>query len=484
MNYLKLSSVLAFMCIGSMSARADVAIYRVTGTPFVMVLPEGKAKVLPGKSIQYRIPTMGSLTLHTDTARIVKAPSRKYTFDRMLARAKSKADVDASLEAARFALQNGLLDSFYDAARQAWNIDPKNKTVRRLIAAQKTIKQPIGDAEATKKKLGDIIKRKGMKFAVSPHYVLMHDVPESTKTRGKSRAMVRLELLETVYKSYFLKFALENRSLKPPKERMMVLLFGKEKDYMHYVNLLDPKLKMASGFWSPKNNVAVYFDQGTSERHQSIRKAADELNKAKDDIIRRRLRGGRDIIQFANALDKIVEISREQSDVSVVSHEATHQLAGNTGLLPRGEVNLRWAHEGLATYFETPHGAGWGGIGAVNDDRLKWYRMLEKDREHSNIEFIVSDKIFDYSASHEGLVAGYGQAWALTHFLMETRFSKLVDYYDRITKVESDEDGNIARADLVAVFDDVFGDRRALESEWRTYMKDLKTDMDKLMDSL
>ena len=75
----------------------------------------------------------------------------------------------------------------------------------------------------------------------------------------------------------------------------------------------------------------------------------------------------------------MIDLERENSDIEVVSHETTHQMAGNTGLLPRHVQVPRWVHEGLATYFETPNGASWGAIGAVNDSRLKLYRVLASD---------------------------------------------------------------------------------------------------------
>ena len=101
-------------------------------------------------------------------------------------------------------------------------------------------------------------------------------------------------------------------------------------------------------------------------------------------------------------------------------------MAGNTGLLPRHVRIPSWVHEGLATYFETPNGAMWSGIGAVNESRLSLYRALERDREHSNIGFIVGDQIFDYAGSLGAKLHGYGQAWALTHFLMEKHFDKFI----------------------------------------------------------
>lgn len=469
------------------AAHADLAIYSLPGSNLLMILPEGNARVLPGKSINYSIPNMGRLTLHSDTTQIIKAPTHAQTFSKMLNQAKSNNDVDACLEAASFALKSGLIDGVMKAASAAWMVDSKNATVKRLVVAQKSMKKSLGDPQPTIDKMKSIIKRKDMKVVVSPHYVLMHDVPDTTKTtigrKKQNRAVARLKLLETVYKSYFFKFALEHKALHPPKKHMMVLLFAEEDDYMHYVSLLDPALKMASGFWSPKNNVAVYFDQGTTDGHQNIRKLADQINKKRDDLIRKRVKGGRDIIQFANTLDRLVEITREQSDVTVVSHEATHQLAGNTGLIPRGTLSMRWAHEGLASFFETPEGAGWGGIGAVNKDRLKWYNALRKDKKHSNIRFIVSDTIFDAAQSQGAQLHAYGQAWALTHFLMETRFPKLVEYYAKIAKIKPDEDGNIKRTTVVELFEATFGDIEALELEWRSYMGKLKTDLDRLLES-
>ncbi len=323
-----------------------------------------------------------------------------------------------------------------------------------------------------------------MKFAVSQHYVLMHDTDDHELDRKKrTRASKRLELMELLYASYFFKFALEGNLLPTPNEHLMVVLFGDQQDYDHYVHRLDPKLKQAAGFWSSKNNVAVYFDQGTTRHHLAVRQAADQLQGIKNGLVRARVRGSRDIVQFANALDKIVEISREQSDVSVVTHEATHQLAGNTGLLPRGELSLLWAHEGLATYFETPDGAGWGGIGAVNEERLNWYKALQQLPDESKLEFVISDKIFDYAKSSEATVAAYGQAWALTHFLMETRFADLMRYYEAVSKLEVSERG-IPRQKLVHVFVDIFGDLDPLEDEWRAYMRGLSTDTERLLEKL
>ena len=105
------------------------------------------------------------------------------------------------------------------------------------------------------------------------------------------------------------------------------------------------------------------------------------------------------------------------------------------------------------------------------------YRILESDRVHSNIGFITTDKIFDRAATLEGTLHGYGQAWALTHFLMERHFDKFIAYYRRLGEMPPDV---IMNPDvLTALFNETFGENHAgLDGEWRAYMRSLKTDVE------
>lgn len=156
-------------------------------------------------------------------------------------------------------------------------------------------------------------------------------------------------------------------------------------------------------------------------------------------------------------------------------------MAGNTGLMPGDAPVPVWAAEGLATYFESPKDAAWSGIGAVNKERLSWYRELERDRVHSNIDFIVSDKIFTRAATHGSALHAYGQAWAFTHFLMDKHFDKLVKWYMLIANKPKDKP--MTEEELVDSFNEVFGSRRGvLDMEWRQYMRALKTDLERVLE--
>ena len=84
--------------------------------------------------------------------------------------------------------------------------------------------------------------------------------------------------------------------------------------------------------------------------------------------------------------------------------------------------------------------------------------------------------MFDFAQSHGAIVHGYGQAWALTHFLMETRIDKFVAYYRMLGEMPAATPLN---PDLLfEIFTSVFGDdMKSLDQDWRAYMRALQTDM-------
>ncbi len=98
---------------------------------------------------------------------------------------------------------------------------------------------------------------------------------------------------------------------------------------------------------------------------------------------------------------------------------------------------------------------------------------------HSNITFIIRDEIFDKARTGRGVEFAYGQAWALTHFMIENHLKEFVDYYRILGDLPPDVKLNPEV--LESVFHRVFGsDLVFLDSEWRQYMNKLKTDIEKL----
>ena len=375
-------------------------------------------------------------------------------------------------------MKKRLLKEFYTGVKKTLEINPRHEASLNVERLKEQMDKPLPDSAALEAELKKLIKNNKMKIARSPHFILLHDTPEKKiEGRKRNRSEERLALLEQVYESFLLLFHAQDVELDIPRERMKVVLFNDHKDYLDFATGLSPTLASASGFWDPAMNVSFFYDHGSDEQFAAMERLQKELQKMADAA--KRARTGKEGIRFVNTLGLLLDVAQENADIEVVSHEATHQMAGNTGLFPRHVMIPSWAHEGLATYFESPGDATWSGIGAVNEQRLEWYRMLESDREHSNIDFIVGDQIFDFALTHGGKLHGYGQAWAITHFLLENHLKEFIAYYRMLGELPPD----IALSPelLTQIFDKAFGtDRKSLDAEWRSYMRTLKTDLQRL----
>ncbi|HJN09278.1 MAG TPA: hypothetical protein QF564_11350 [Pirellulaceae bacterium] len=132
----------------------------------------------------------------------------------------------------------------------------------------------------------------------------------------KTRAEERLQLLEKVYASFLLKFCLEGCELDVPTEHLKVVLFADKRDYLDFGRVLkNPSLSKASGFYAMKENVAVFFDHGTDEDYKTLARLSKKLQATKDQAIKRRIRGIKEFARFANTLQLLIQVSRENSDI-------------------------------------------------------------------------------------------------------------------------------------------------------------------------
>jgi len=117
-------------------------------------------------------------------------------------------------------------------------------------------------------------------------------------------------------------------------------------------------------------------------------------------------------------------------NIATVIHEATHQIAFNSGMHTRYADNPLWLVEGMAMYFETPDLSsknGWKTVGAVNDLRLGQFREFAAERRKADslATLIVSDARF---TDPEQMADAYAEAWALSHFLIRTKKEAYVKY--------------------------------------------------------
>jgi len=170
------------------------------------------------------------------------------------------------------------------------------------------------------------------------------------------------------------------------------------------------------------------------------------------------------------------DISRLLADVpfniATVIHEATHQIAFNSGMHVRYADNPLWLVEGMAMYFETPDlssKTGWKTAGALNDHRLDQFRdFVSSRREGDSLETLIgADGRFNDART---MPDAYAEAWALSDFLIRTRKEAYVGYLKTLAaKPRLIFD---TPAERLAEFRAAFGDDlKQLDSELLKYIK-------------
>jgi len=117
-------------------------------------------------------------------------------------------------------------------------------------------------------------------------------------------------------------------------------------------------------------------------------------------------------------------------NIATVIHEATHQIAFNSGMHTRYADNPLWLVEGMAMYFETPDltsKSGWKTAGAVNDLRLGQFEEFAAGRRKpdSLATLVRSDGRF---TDADQMADAYAEAWALSHFLIRAKKEAYVKY--------------------------------------------------------
>jgi len=117
-----------------------------------------------------------------------------------------------------------------------------------------------------------------------------------------------------------------------------------------------------------------------------------------------------------------------------IVHEATHQLAFNAGLHHRIGPTPTWVAEGLATLFEVDavreSGPQVTRARRVHAARLAAYRDGRRRAPKATLhDFIARDDMFQTMP-----VEAYGEAWALSFYLSETRGREYVAYLRAVAR--------------------------------------------------
>ncbi|MCI0680884.1 MAG: DUF1570 domain-containing protein [Gemmataceae bacterium] len=151
----------------------------------------------------------------------------------------------------------------------------------------------------------------------------------------------------------------------------------------------------------------------------------------------------------------------DEGERAAISHEATRQLLCATGVLPRLVNVPEWVQSGMASYFDTPHGALYPGVGLPSWSNLVSFKyFLRKNRlggepydimlrTISNQYFLEAQRTaederddLDKDKSNklkEEQDMARGTAWALVYYLMDQKkTSQLLQFTQELNNLPRD----------------------------------------------
>jgi hypothetical protein len=257
------------------------------------------------------------------------------------------------------------------------------------------------------------------------HYLVAHP-------QGKEAWAQRFEDL---YRSCMHYFRLRGLHIREPEFPLVAVVWGCREDFLHYASAQGTQVRSdILGFYSPTSNRVTLYDQG----------AGVSGNHA------------------------------WRQNESTIIHEATHQVAFNTGVHNRFTATPTWLAEGLGTMFEARGVWDWLNYpqqrDRINRMRLAQFRQwLASGRKGGAfVNLLTSDRQFQSNPA-----AAYAESWAWVFFLTETYPQKFSEYVQRVASRPNFEDYASARrmSDFTAIFGD---DLRMLEKHFLTFIAALE----------
>ena len=234
--------------------------------------------------------------------------------------------------------------------------------------------------------------------------------------RGKAKAYGGV--FEDLYESFSHYFALRGYQVKAPEFLMVAVIFPDQAQFFDYCKKDGVRAGQGLlGYYHPHTNRTALFDQGAATALQETNPHQNETQ-----------------LSYARVSAGGKNMAEALRDTMI--HEATHQVAFNTGLHTRIGENPRWVVEGLATTFEsdelrTHTGGSTNSLTRINRDRLIWFVNYSRTRREKGSlrAFIRDDSLFRSST-----LDAYAEAWALTFFLVETQPARYARYLKAVSE--------------------------------------------------
>lgn len=285
----------------------------------------------------------------------------------------------------------------------------------------------------------------GFQMRQTAHYVFLYDTsPAYAKWCGV--------LYERLYRAFHNFWQQRGITLHEPSVPLVAIIFADPHDFRAYGEQeMGEAVRSVVGYYNMQTNRVVMCDLTGLERQ---RRANGTTN-------------------HNGSLQQILAQPSSLPNIATIVHEATHQLAYNTGLQTRYADNPLWLSEGLAIFFETPdHGneQGWRKVGGLHPQRLLTFRRSLAGRQTTRLVDLITDDglLRDPATAGEA----YAESWALCYYLLRRNPDGLVAYLQELSELSPL--ATLTIQERREMFEKHFGDLVKLDRDFVRYMSTVK----------
>lgn len=377
----------------------------------------------------------------------------------------NKPSLDKLLELAEWTLGHGLNSSFVAVMQKAADAEggkahPAVLAFQKVEADMNRAVSKDEDAKKWQEKLG----LGGYRITRSAHYALLHSFTSDESPAVQSR----LHRLEAAYRSFYYWFALKGQALPVPDYRMVAMLVLAAKDFRLLHQIFDSASMVADGFYTPRDNVAVFSARRLDSAYHALALQSKELlttydqetllksppkqpTFAQQPTNQQELEQGWRRLFDASTRAVLLKALEMDAERATVSHEGTRQLVAASGLLPRTVATPEWVQFGMGSFFEVAKGSPWGGVGfpspTFNDNfnyLFQYQKQIGQDRKLDKaalLESVVTDRLFRQAKAKgddPSRLRARTTSWALTFYLARFKLDGLLAYYQELNRLPRD----------------------------------------------
>jgi hypothetical protein len=407
----------------------------------------------------------------------VKIPTvlQRYELQRKV-KLKGAKTAEAILQLAEWTLNHAdiadperrMFKQFESLMKELRELDPKHPTIVAFDKIEAALDAPVtaGDDTAIiwKDRLDNYKPKR------SGHYTLLYDSPSGVP----DEADAILEQLNANMRGFYYWFALKGHALPVPERRLVAVLVGKPDEFQSYRDAFDRARVVADGFYSRRENLAVFCSIRQDEVYNVLRQNTNSLWmtgwNAKDLLKGKAYAGAKSSMENVRnqMLALLLKAMGEESVRASVGQDGTRQLLVATGLLTTTVEAPEWIQFGMGSFFETPVGAYWPGIGAPHWTYMVKFKLWKQEDERAEAAFeaaiaerkppvpfirkldpasdaivkVITDQYFREARQNERKKSLEAKArtmsWSLAYFLMNKKLDMLNRYFEELRNLPRD----------------------------------------------